>query len=137
MSGKSWKNEVIEQWNLIDLKGFCAKLDINYEDNFLIPLEQSPLTSTPFEGMKFEWLAHTQTPKGLIHLYPIVSPESPVIWEEWFIKPDGLHHHVLRNYPHPEATDTWMGDDVDHPAQVCNIQWHYINDPDLRPLALR
>lgn len=137
MSKESWKKEILEQWNLIDLEGFCERLKINYRENFLHPLEQSMLTSTPFEGMKFEWLAHSQAPDGLIHLYPVISPTSDVTWEEWFIKPDGLHHHVLRNYSYPEATDTWFGDDVDHPSQVCNIQWYYKNDPDLRPVALR
>lgn len=137
MSAPSWKSEVLAQWNSIGLKGFCEKLGISYQDNFVTPLEDSELASSPFEGLTFEWLAHTQAPEGLVHLYPVVSPTSKVTWEEWFIKPDGLHHHVLRNYEHEEATDTWMGDDVDHPAQVCNIQWYYINDPDLRPIALR
>ena len=137
MSTQIWKQEIIGQWNSIDLKGFCDKLDISYEDNFLNPLENSVLESNPFAGLTFEWLAHSQAPEGLIHLYPVVSPTDKVTWEEWFIKPDGLHHHVLRNYKHPEATDEWMGDDVDHPAQVSNIQWYYKNDPDLRPVALR
>ena len=137
MSNNLWKDHIINQWNLINLKSFCANLEISYEDNFLGPLMQSTLIISPFEGMKFEWLAHTQTPTGLIHLYPVILPKAPLVWEEWFIKPDGIHHHVLRNYEHPEATDTWMGDDVDHPAQVCNIQWYYLNDPDLRPIALR
>lgn len=137
MNTASWKNEIVNQWNSIDLQGFCKKLGISYEDNFLTPLEQSTLENNPFVGLKFEWLAHTQAPEGLVHLYPIESPTEKVTWEEWFIKPDGLHHHVLRNYEHPEATDSWMGDDIDHPAQVCNIQWHYKNDSDLRPVALR
>lgn len=137
MSSQKWKNEILEQWKSIDLQGFCGKLGISYQDNFERPLEESKLSSSPFEGLVFEWLAHSQTPQGLVHLYPVLAPTSDVIWEEWFIKPDGFHHHVLRNYAHPEATDTWMGNDVDHPKQVCNIQWHYINDPDLRPVALR
>ncbi len=137
MSISLWKLEIINQWNSIDLSGFCDTLNISYTQNFLKPLEDSPLETSPFGGMTFEWLAHSQAPEGLIHLYPTISPRDHVTWEEWFINPDGLHHHVLRNYQHPEATDTWFGDDVDHPTQVCNNQWYYHNDSDLRPVALR
>jgi hypothetical protein len=137
MSKQSWINDVLDQWKLIDLEGFCEKLNINYEDVFLQPIKNSVVERNPFDGLVFEWLPHSQAPEGLIHLYPIVRPKSKITWEEWFIKPDGLHHHVLRNYEHPEATNTWMGDDVDHPQQVCNIPWYYINDPDLRPVVLR
>jgi hypothetical protein len=137
MSQQSWKTDVLTQWQQIGLEGFCKELDISYEDVFLKPINNSTLVLNPFEGLDFKWWPHSQAPEGLVHLYPIVTPTSQVTWEEWFIKPDGLHHHVLRNYEHKEATDTWMGDDDDHPPQVCNIQWYYINDADLRPVVLR
>jgi hypothetical protein len=137
MSEEFWKIEVIEQWNLIDLKGFCRSLKIDFGANFLIPLAESKHLSNPFEGMQFDWFPHSQVPEGLIHLYPLTPPRNEIIWEEWFIKSDGCHHHVLRNYEHLDATDAWFGDDLDHPSQVCNIKWFYKNDPDLRPIALR
>jgi len=137
MSQQSWKGNVLAQWQGIGLEAFCKELNISYQDVFMQPLNDSTLDLNPFEDLVFEWLPHSQAPEGLVHLYPIATPTSQVTWEEWFIKPDGLHHHVLRNYEHPDSTDTWMGDDVDHPPQVCNIQWYYINDSDLRPVVLR
>lgn len=137
MSEQIWKKEVLNQWKAIDLEGFCQKLNISYEENFETPLQNSKSLNNPFEGLVFVWLAHSQAPEGLIHLYPEITPTQKVTWEEWFIKPDGVHHHVLKNYDHEDATDKWMGNDVDHPAQVCDIQWYYKNDSDLRPVALR
>ncbi|MFZ9657971.1 MAG: hypothetical protein ACO29Z_04710 [Crocinitomicaceae bacterium] len=137
MSEKSWKIDVLNQWESANLEAFCKSLNISFQEVFLTPLRNSASDANPFEGLVFEWMAHSQVPLGLLHLYPVTSPSNRVTWEEWFIKDGELHHHVLRNYEHQDATDQWFGDDSDHPSQVCNIQWYYKNDSDLRPVALR
>ena len=93
--------------------------------------------SNPFEGLTFTWLANSVIEKGVLHLHPSNKPTEPIIWEEWFIHTDGLHHHILHNYEIDNATDSWSGEDKDHPEQVCNVQWHLYNAVDMRPVALR
>lgn len=137
MSNADWKDELIARWAELELPEYCQTLGISYEESFLNPLSNSQALGNPYEGMAFTWLANTVIANGVLHLHPIEKPVKPVIWEEWFIHTDGLHHHVLHNYEIPNATDSWLGEDLDHPVQVCNVQWHLYNDTDLRPIALR
>jgi hypothetical protein len=137
MSGQGWKKNVRALWAAIDVAGHCQRMGISYEENFLNPLNSCALEVNPFEGKVFTWLKNSVIEHGVLHLHPIESPTGEVTWEEWFIHTDGLHHHVLRNYAFDGSTDSWKGDDADHPAQVCNVQWHLYNDTNFVPLALR
>lgn len=137
MSNAGWKDELIARWAELELPNYCLKLGISYENSFLDPLLTSKIAENPYEGMAFTWLANSVIANGVLHLHPVETPTEPVIWEEWFIHTDGLHHHVLHNYEISNATDHWLGEDLDHPAQVCNVQWHLYNDKDMRPIALR
>jgi len=121
----------------LDLEGYCNKLGISYNINFKDPIERSASSVNPFAGKKFTWMANSAIAFGVLHLHPVDTPQAQTTWEEWFIHSDGLHHHVLRNYIFDDATDSWLGEDPDHPAEVCNIQWHLYNDTDMRPLDLR
>jgi hypothetical protein len=137
MSTQQWKSEILDRWSELDLSGYCLSIGISYEDSFLTPLMSSTSESNPFAGSTFTWLANSIIATGVLHLHPDKKPTEATIWEEWFIHTDGLHHHVLHNFEIANATDSWLGKDLDHPAQVCNVQWHLYNDVDLRPIALR
>lgn len=137
MSNQQWKSEILDRWSELDLPGYCSRMGISYEDSFLTPLVSSTAEINPFAGLIFTWLENSVIANGVLHLHPIAKPTEAVIWEEWFIHTDGLHHHVLHNFEIPNATDSWIGEDLDHPAQVCNVQWHLYNDVDMRPIALR
>ena len=137
MSTTDWKTEILQRWTEIDLIQFCDTLGISYEEVFLKPLNDSALQQSPFSGLVFSWMPNSVIASGVLHLHPVSKPKTDVIWEEWFIHTDGLHHHVLKNFDFAESTDSWQGEDLDHPVQVCNIQWYLFNDSDLRPIALR
>ena len=137
MSSTTWKQEVLTRWAELKVDEYCEKLGIDFSANFLEPLMNCNDLESPFKDLQFSWLKNSVIEHGVLHLHPIQAPVSDVTWEEWFIHTDGLHHHVLRNYEFDLATDTWLGEDEDHPAQVCNIQWHLVNETDMRPTALR
>ena len=137
MSTQPWKSEILDRWTELDLPAYCERMGISYEDSFLTPLVSSTAQANPFAGLTFSWLKNSVIANGVLHLHPIEKSAEPVIWEEWFIHTDGLHHHVLHNFEIANATDSWKGEDLDHPAQVCNVQWHLYNDADMRPIALR
>jgi hypothetical protein len=137
MSLQGWKKEIYARWDELNLESYCKEMEISFEDNFLTPLTNSTLETNPFEGMQFTWMKNSVIHYGVLHLHPIDAPTSGVTWEEWFIHTDGLHHHVLRNFEFDGSTDSWKGEDLDHPAQVCNVQWYLLNDTNLVPLALR
>ena len=137
MSNAEWKSDILGRWEELSLADYCRTLGISYEDSFLNPLKSSTNTKSPFEGLQFSWLKNSVISNGVLHLHPIEKPTSANTWEEWFIHTDGLHHHVLNNYEFTGYTDSWLGEDLDHPEQVCNIQWFLINDSDMRPMGLR
>ena len=137
MSTQSWKIDILDRWSELGLPKYCDDLGFSFEDSFLNPLMSSTAELDPFSGLTFSWLANSVIERGVLHLHPISKPTEPVIWEEWFIHADGLHHHVLHNYKIDNATDSWLGEDNDHPVQVCNVQWYLYNDVDMRPVALR
>ncbi len=133
---EGWKQEIYARWDELNMESVCKEFEISFEETFLNPLINSTSETNPFEGMRFTWMPNSVIHYGVLHLHPIDVPTEVVTWEEWFIHTDGFHHHVLRNYEFESATDSWKGDDLDHPAQVCNIQWHLYNDTNLIPLAL-
>ena len=137
MSSTTWKLEVLTRWAELKVDEYCEKLGIDFAANFLEPLTNCEAIESPFKNLQFSWLKNSVIEHGVLHLHPIQTPTSEVTWEEWFIHTDGLHHHVLRNYTFDIATDSWLGEDEDHPAQVCNIQWYLTNDTDMRHTALR
>lgn len=137
MSIFAWKNDIVTQWESLDLEEFCSTLCINYEESFLKPINLSSVTQNPFDGFKFSWLPHSMVKDGLLHLHPIEVSNDQVTWEEWFVAEGVLHHHILWNYTYRETTDSWLGNDEDHPKTICDVLWHYFNDTDIRPMALR
>jgi hypothetical protein len=137
MSLQGWKKEVQARWDELNLESYCNQMGISYEQSFLNPLLQCATETNPFEGSEFTWMKNSVISAGVLHLHPVTTPVNEVTWEEWFIHTDGLHHHVLRNYEFEGSTDSWKGDDLDHPSQVCNVQWHLYNDTNMAPLPLR
>lgn len=133
----AWKTELQAQWEVINLSNFCAEIGIDYQSAFVDSLARS--NSPAYEGYVWEILPNTKINQGVLHGYPASSlrdrPDAPVIWEEWFFVDGEMHHHVLANFANDRATDTWQGDssDVDHPAEVLNIQWRHFNDAKLIP----
>jgi hypothetical protein len=137
MSNRHWKIQILDRWAELDLPGYCSRMGISYEDSFLNPLLTATVEVNPFAGSTFSWLENSVIANGVLHLHPDQKPSENTIWEEWFIHTDGLHHHVLHNYEISNATDSWIGEDLDHPFQVCNVKWYLYNDTDMRPIALR
>ncbi len=132
-----WKLALVERWLEIGADELLEAIGIDFEIFFLSPLQASGAAENPYR--EYEWVIfqHPTIKPGVLHAAPLVVSEQPALWEEWFFVDEQMHHHELRNHPHDGEEEMWKGHDDLHPAVVLDIQWHYINDGDLRPYLLR
>lgn len=133
----SWKEAVIERWQEIDLPEFCATIGIDYDAAFLAPLSALTAAENPYADYRWEIMQNARIKPGVLHLIPFQVTAEATVWEEWFFVDGEFHHHVLRNHEHLEGTDTWQGNDSEHPIEVHDVLWHHHNDGDLRPSRYR
>jgi len=134
----NWKPQQIKLWEELKVSKFFEQIGIDYKKEFLDSLKLFN-GDDPYVNHKWLWLGNTAVKEGVLHLYPLDTKNSDLIWEEWFLYEDTLRHHVLSQKPLAFGDGTWSGDarDIDHPKEVLEIKWHYYNDKDLRPLGYR
>ena len=133
----NWKIELTQAWEAAEIGPFLESIGVNFVDEFLTPLQGSRLSAKPYEGYTWEVLPNSRINPGVLHAYPAHIGDAQVIWEEWFFVDGEFHHHILHNYEIDNATEHWRGIDDDHPAEVCDIQWHLYNDANRTPHALQ
>ena len=109
---------------------------MDFERDFVAPLKASAHTQDPYEGWEWSVFQFDRLPSGVLHAAP-ASVENPTTWEEWYFEDGAMHHNILRNHAFDGEQKQVTLDDDEHPAIVMNIEWHYIDDKDHRPLYLR
>jgi hypothetical protein len=132
-----WKFALAERWLELGADDLLAAINVDFEKEFLDSLAHSSAGSDPYSAYEWVIFKHHAIRPGVLHAVPLAVSEEPTLWEEWFLVDNETHHHELRNHPHPGEEHQWRGHDDEHPAVVLDVQWHYINDPDLRPYLLR
>ena len=134
-----WKADVRKSWAEINLEDFCSRVGIDFASTFDQPLRLCSASSDPYPLYRWVITENRTIAFGVLHLVPPIVGDDARLWEEWFVRDEQFHHHVLRNHEHAFATDTWQGapSDTEHPAQVLGIRWHHSNDTDLRPTKYR
>ena len=132
-----WKRSLADRWIELGADRLLAAINVDFEREFLSALAQSPATSNPYD--EYEWVIfkHHAIQPGVLHAAPLKVSDEPTLWEEWFFVDGEMHHHELRNHAHDGEEHQWKGNDTEHPDVVLDVQWHYINDKDLRPYLLR
>ena len=132
---QSWIQATIRRWGEIKAEAFLQKIGIDFQSNFIGPISNSKLISDPYINSIWEIIPHSLIPAGVLHCYPKNVESEKVIWEEWFLLDNEIHHHVLSNQPIESAQEIWTPEpnDIDHPVAVLGRSWHYENSEDLRP----
>jgi hypothetical protein len=132
-----WKRSLADRWIELGADQLLAAINVDFEKEFLTTLAACSASSDPYA--EYEWVIfkHHAIQPGVLHAAPLKVAEEPTLWEEWFFVDNEMHHHELRNHPHAGEEHQWMGNDNEHPEVVLDVQWHYINDTDLRPYLLR
>ena len=133
----NWKIELVESWDVAGMAPFLTEIGVDFAREFIDPLQASPLAHSPYAGYTWEVLPNSRINPGVLHAYPTTIGDDKVIWEEWFLLDGEFHHHILHNYEIANATEHWKGIDDDHPAEVCDIQWHLYNDANRTPKAFQ
>lgn len=144
----SWKRDLENIWLDLELPTFLTQLGVDFEETFLTPLRQFSGLNNPYEDHYWTFFRLDRLPPGVFHAAPksSVTQGTPATWEEWFIEGTELHHHTMRNnattpanLPTGSELIQWRSplNDIEHPAEVLDINWHYFNDSDLRPFLLR
>ena len=132
-----WKLALAERWIEIGADQLLAAINVDFEKEFLGALAESTATEDPYADYEWVIFKHHAIEPGILHAAPLSVTSEPALWEEWFFVDNEMHHHELRNHPHEGEEHQWKGHDTEHPEVVLDIQWHYINDKDLRPFLLR
>lgn len=135
---ENWKAQQLKLWDQLEVPKFFDQIGINFEKEFIDSLMHFT-GNDPYLKHKWQWLSNTVVKAGVLHLHPLHTENSDLVWEEWFFYEGTLRHHILSQEPLAISEGTWFGDslDVDHPKEVLEITWHYHNDKDLRPLGYR
>ena len=132
---KSWIQATKERWKEVAADSFLESIGIDFNSNFLETISKSKLISDPYANSIWLIFPHSRVSQGVLHCYPKNVTSEKVIWEEWFLLDNEIHHHILSNQPFDTAQGIWTPEpnDVDHPSEVLGRSWHYENSKDLRP----
>ncbi len=144
----AWKLELEKTWLDLELPLFLSEIGLDFEQTFLTPLREYSGETNPYEDYYWTFFRLDRLPPGVFHAAPKkqVAQGTPAIWEEWFIEGSELHHHTMRNHaevpvnmPQELSLIQWRSpeNDLEHPREVLDINWHYFNDQDARPFLLR
>ena len=130
-----WIEATKARWRELNVEFFLANIGIDFKTNFLDPISNSKLSADPYANSIWKKVPHSLVPQGVLHCYPKVVTSEKVIWEEWFLMDNEIHHHILSNQSFDSAQGIWTPepDDADHPIEVLGRSWHYENSKDLRP----
>ena len=130
-----WIHATKARWQKLNAESFLASIGIDFKTNFLDSISNSKLSADPYANSIWKIVPHSLVPQGVLHCYPKVVTSEKVIWEEWFLMDNEIHHHILSNKTFDSAQGIWTPepDDADHPIEVLGRSWHYKNSKDLRP----
>jgi hypothetical protein len=132
-----WKAITLAKWEEIGAPGVLARVGMNYEQDFVRALLDSPLLQDPYANHEWSVFQFPRLASGVLHAAPKSIGNDPAVWEEWYFEDGAAHHNILRNHDHPEQTKEVTLEDDEHPAVVMNVRWRYSDDSDHRPLYLR
>ena len=134
-SEQPWIQATIKRWQELNAEFFLTNIGIDFKSNFLEPISSTKKSADPYAGSIWQIIPHSLIPQGVLHCYPKVVASEKVIWEEWFVMDNEIHHHILSNEPFASAQGIWTPEpnDVDHPIEVLGRSWHYENSKDLKP----
>ena len=121
---------------------------MDFDATFLKPMREYPGSENPYQDFYWTFFRLDRLPPGVFHAAPKkqVVQGVPATWEEWFIEGSELHHHTMRNHatapanlPSRSKLIQWRSpeNDIEHPTEVLDINWHYFNDSDLTPYLFR
>ena len=130
-----WIHATKARWQELNAESFLASIGIDFKTNFLDSISNSKLSADPYANSIWKIVPHSLVPQGVLHCYPKVVTSEKVVWEEWFLMDNEIHHHILSNKTFDSAQGIWTPepDDADHPIEVLGRSWHYENSKDLRP----
>jgi hypothetical protein len=133
-----WKLDLHSTWSKEDAAAFLYLICIDFTTAFLDPLKKSKLKRNPYQNHIWQVMANSKIPQGVLHAYPVIIADAPIIWEEWFLLNGEIRHHILSNASLENEDGIWEPEptDTDHPKIVINTKWHYRNSKDLTPCLL-
>jgi hypothetical protein len=130
-----WITATKARWRELNADVFLTNMGIDFDSNFLEPILNTNQSTDPYANSIWQIIPHSLVSQGVLHCYPKNVTSEKVIWEEWFLLDNEIHHHILSNQPFDSAQGIWTPEpnDVDHPIEVLGRSWHYENSKDLRP----
>ena len=130
-----WIAATKARWRELNAEFFLTNIGIDFESNFLEPISNTNETTDPYANSIWQILPHSLISQGVLHCYPKKVSSEKVIWEEWFLLDNEIHHHILSNQKFDSAQGIWTPepDDSDHPIEVLGRSWHFENSKDLKP----
>lgn len=130
-----WIAATKARWRELNAEFFLTNIGIDFESNFLEPISNTNETTDPYANSIWQIIPHSLISQGVLHCYPKKVSSEKVIWEEWFLLDNEIHHHILSNQKFDSAQGIWTPepDDSDHPIEVLGRSWHFENSKDLKP----
>jgi hypothetical protein len=130
-----WIQATKARWQELNAEFFLTSIGIDFKTNFLEPISNSNQAIDPYANSIWQIVPHSLIPQGVLHCYPKEVTSEKIIWEEWFLMDNEIHHHILSNKLFDSAQGIWTPEpnDTDHPIQVLGRSWHYENSKDLKP----
>ena len=130
-----WITATKARWRELNAEFFLTNIGIDFESNFLEPISNTYKSTDPYANSIWQIIPHSLISQGVLHCYPKKVSSEKVIWEEWFLLDNEIHHHILSNLKFDSAQGIWTPepDDADHPTEVLGRSWHFENSKDLKP----
>ena len=130
-----WITATKARWRELNAEFFLTNIGIDFESNFLEPISNTNETTDPYANSIWQIIPHSLISQGVLHCYPKKVSSEKVIWEEWFLLDNEIHHHIISNLKFDSAQGIWTPepDDSDHPIEVLGRSWHFENSKDLKP----
>ena len=130
-----WIQATKARWQELNAEFFLTSIGIDFKTNFLEPISNSNQAIDPYANSIWQIVPHSLIPQGVLHCYPKEVTSEKIIWEEWFLMDNEIHHHILSNKLFDSAQGIWTPEpyDTNHPIQVLGRSWHYENSKDLKP----
>ena len=130
-----WIQATKKRWQELNAELFLTSIGTDFTSNFIEPISNSNLEADPYSNSIWQIVPHSLVSQGVLHCYPKEVAFEKVIWEEWFLLDNEIHHHILSNHPFDSAQGIWTPEskDTDHPIEVLGRSWHYENSKDLKP----
>lgn len=133
-----WKSALLQKWAEIGAEAVFERAGLDFQSSFVNALLAYKGDSDPYADHEWSVFQFPRLTSGVVHAAPkAIEPGQSVVWEEWYFEDGSSHHNVLRNHEHPLEQKVVNLNDEEHPAIVMNIDWHYYDDADRRPLFLR